>query len=134
MKLVVIIPAYNEAKTIATVINKIPRDLAGVDRVEVVVINDGSTDQTAKLAQEVGAVVVSLKQNQGVGGAFSAGMKAALKRKAGVIVNIDADGQFNPQDIPKLVSPILQGEADFVTCSRFKDKELVPTMPALKKL
>ncbi|NQV12788.1 MAG: glycosyltransferase family 2 protein [Parcubacteria group bacterium] len=133
MKLVVIIPAYNEAKTIATVINKIPRDLAGVDQVEVVVINDGSTDQTAKLAQEAGAVVVSLKQNQGVGGAFTVGMKEALRRKANVIVNIDADGQFNPQDISKLASPILQGKADFVTCSRFKEKDLVPKMPALKK-
>lgn len=134
MKLVVIIPAYNEAKTIAAVINKISRDLPGVDQVEVVVVDDGSTDQTAQLAKEAGAAVISLKQNQGVGGAFTAGMKAALGKKAEIIVNIDADGQFNPQDIPKLVSPILQGEADFVTCSRFKDKGLIPTMPVLKKL
>lgn len=134
MKLIVIIPAFNEEKTIATVINQIPQSIVGVEQREVVVINDGSTDTTSFVAQQAGASVVNIRQNQGVGSAFVLGMKTALAKGADIIVNIDADGQFNPQDIPQLISPIVQGKADFVTCSRFKEKKLVPQMPLVKIL
>jgi len=133
MKLVVIIPAYNEEKTISQVIEQIPKKIEGIDDIEVIVIDDGSTDATAQLAEKAGAIVIQHKENLGVGKAFSTGIENALQRGADIIVNIDGDGQFDPKDIPKLIEPILKGEADFVTASRFKDKSLVPKMPLIKK-
>jgi len=131
MKVVVMIPAYNEENTIAKVISWIPRDCA--DEVKVLVINDGSHDQTVKVAKKAGAdKVISHKTNLGLGTTFRDGINQALKMGADVIVNIDADGQFNPQDISKLLEPIIDGEADMVTCSRFKDYSLVPKMPKIK--
>lgn len=124
MKLVVIIPAYNEEKTIADVIRHIPHP--------VIVIDDGSVDATAHLAREAGATVISHSQNLGVGAAFHTGIIAALESGADIIVNIDADGQFNPADIPALIQPILAGRADFVTATRFAKPELIPKMPAVK--
>lgn len=132
MKLVVIIPAFNEEKTIKGVIEKIPRNIEGISNVEIVVIDDGSQDETAKHAAEAGAYVFSNGTNQGVGFSFSRGLREALQREADIIVNIDADGQFNPFDIPILIRPILENKADFVTASRFKDKSLIPEMPAVK--
>ena len=134
MKLVVTIPALNESKTIADVIQGIPRPIDGVDEVEVVVVDDGSTDDTAERAQEAGAHVVSHGRTRGVGAAFRTGLAAALERGAGLIVNIDADGQFAPSDIPELIRPILDGQADFVTCTRFGRKDYVPKMPRAKRL
>jgi glycosyltransferase involved in cell wall biosynthesis len=131
-KITVLIPAYNEEKTIGQVINAIPRDIAG--NVEVIVINDGSTDNTVTVAKESGADrVVSHNVNRGVGVAFQTGIEIALKTNADIIVNIDADGQFNPEDIPKLVEPIIQDEADMATCTRFLVKEWIPEMPRVKK-
>jgi len=132
MKLVVIIPAYNEEKTIGEAIKLIPRNIEGISEVEVVVVDDGSKDKTAQLAAEKGAVVISHYNNKGVGSAFSTGIQEALKRRADIIVNMDADLQFNPEDIPALVRPILKKQAGFVTCSRFKDKSLIPKMPRIK--
>jgi len=132
MKLVVIIPAYNEEKTIGEAIKLIPRNIEGISEVEVVVVDDGSKDKTAQLAAEKGAVVISHYNNKGVGIAFSTGIQEALKRRADIIVNMDADLQFNPEDIPALVRPILKKQAGFVTCSRFKDKSLIPKMPRIK--
>ena len=135
MKLVVTIPAYNEENTIGKVIKEIPREIEGIEKVEVLVINDGSTDNTVKVAKEAGADrIVSHIANKGVGSAFSTGLYSALKMGADIIVNIDADGQFNPKDIPKLIKPILDGNADFVTASRFLDKGLEPEMPWIKKI
>ena len=133
MKLVVQIPALNEEITIQEVIEKIPRDIEGVSQVEVVVVDDGSTDKTADLAREVGAHVVRHEKPRGVGAAFRSGIDRSGSLGADIICTIDADMQFNPADIPKLVLPIVQGEADFVTASRFKDAELIPEMPAAKK-
>lgn len=134
MKLVVVIPALNESKTIAEVIAGIPREVDGVREVEVVVVDDGSTDDTAELATNAGADTVSHGRPRGVGAAFRTGIGAALQRGAGLIVNIDGDGQFDPADIPELIRPILAGEADFVTCTRFARKDLVPKMPWVKRL
>lgn len=132
MKLVVIIPALNEDKTIASVIEHIPRKVSKITDVEVVVVNDGSSDQTKFLAQASGATVVSHAHTQGVGAAFQTGLQAALAAGADIIVNMDADGQFNPADLPTLIQPILNGESDFVTATRFAKPEWFPEMPPIK--
>lgn len=133
MKLVVLIPAFNEAKTITQVVQSIPRTLPGISSMRVAVIDDGSVDRTRELAEKAGAMVVSHPENRGVGAAFATGLKTALGLGADLIVNIDADGQFDPADIPKLLAPILAGEAEFVTASRFADPALMPRMPLAKK-
>ncbi|NQT85851.1 glycosyltransferase family 2 protein [bacterium] len=131
--LVVILPALNEDKTVASVIAGIPRDIPGVDRIEAIVIDDGSTDETAAAAGAAGARVVSHGRQRGVGVAFATGIDAALRRGADFIVNMDADGQFDPAGIPALLEPILSGRADFVTCTRFGKKEFEPDMPRIKR-
>ena len=123
MKLIVLIPALNEAATITKVIQSIPKQYESGVEIQVLVVDDGSTDDTARLAKEAGAVVISHSHNQGVGTAFHTGLNAALKAGADIMVNIDADGQFSYQDIPRLIAPILADEADFVTGDRFADGE-----------
>jgi Glycosyl transferase family 2 len=132
MKLVVTIPAQNEEKTIASVVRGVPREIEGISEIEIIVMDDGSTDETAQRAREAGAIVVPIHGRPGLGKVFKTGQDRAMRRGADVIVNIDGDGQFNSGDIPKLVKPILDDEADFVTCSRFKDPSLWPTMPKVK--
>src|SRR3954454_21036206 len=132
MKLVVTIPAQNEEKTIAQVVSGVPRNIPGITDVEVIVVNDGSTDRTAEIAERAGALVITLVGRPGLGYVFRAGLERACRRGADIIVNIDGDGQFNPADIRKLVEPLLRDEADFVTCSRFADPALWPTMPKIK--
>jgi glycosyltransferase involved in cell wall biosynthesis len=132
MKLVVTIPAQNEEATIAQVINGVPRKISGVSEVEIIVMNDGSTDRTADKAAAAGALVVTLHNRPGLGKVFGTGFERAMRRGADIIVNIDGDGQFNPGDIPQLIAPILDGEADFVTCTRFADPALHPHMPKVK--
>lgn len=133
VSVVVTIPAFNEAATVGEVVRSIPRQLEGVQNVHVVVVNDGSTDATAGEAEKAGAKVVSFSHNKGLGAAFSQGIRSALALGADIIVNIDADGQFNSQDISKLIAPILDGQADMVTASRFADPKLIPQMPWVKK-
>jgi len=132
MKLVVTIPALNEEHTIAQVVAGVPRKIPGVSEVEVIVVNDGSDDQTAERAAEAGAIVVTLHNRPGLGKVFGTGLERAMRRGADIIVNIDGDGQFDPGDIARLVHPILEGDADFVTCSRFADPDLWPEMPKIK--
>jgi glycosyltransferase involved in cell wall biosynthesis len=132
MKLVVTIPALNEERTIAQVIDGIPRNIPGVSEIEVIVINDGSTDKTAEVAEEAGAMVIHMTGRPGLGAIFRTGLEHAMRRGADLIVNIDGDGQFNPADIPKLVRPLVKEQADFVTCSRFADPSLYPEMPRVK--
>jgi glycosyltransferase involved in cell wall biosynthesis len=131
--LLVILPALDEAATIQDVIARIPRSIAGVDRVDVLVVDDGSTDDTAALARACGADVLSHRHNRGVGAAIQTGIAEAIRRRADIAVNMDADGQFDPADIVKLTTPVLSGEADMATASRFKREALVPRMPALKR-
>jgi glycosyltransferase involved in cell wall biosynthesis len=132
MKLVVIIPALNEERTVAEMVRRVPRQIAGVDEVEVIVVDDGSTDRTVAEARQAGALVVSHPYNRGLGVAFKTGIEEALRRDADVIINMDADGQFSPEDIPALAQPILDGRAEFVTCTRFLKKEWIPDMPWTK--
>jgi glycosyltransferase involved in cell wall biosynthesis len=132
MKLVVTIPALNEEQTIARVIAGVPRDIPGISQTEVIVVNDGSTDSTAEMAERAGATVVNVTGRPGLGAIFRTGLERAMRRGADIIVNIDGDGQFNPDDIRHLVEPILEDHADFVTCSRFAKPELFPDMPTVK--
>ncbi len=132
MKLVVTIPAQNEEKTIGDVVRAVPRNIPGIEEVEVIVMDDESTDATARLAREAGALVIPVHGRPGLGKVFKIGMDRAMRRGADIICNIDGDGQFNAGDIPKLVQLILSDQADFVTCSRFKDRALWPTMPRVK--
>lgn len=133
MKLVVQLPALNEEKTIADVLRRVPRTIAGIDEVCLLVVDDGSTDETGNLARAEGARVIRHEKPRGVGAAFRSGIAAAMEMAADIVVTLDADGQFNPDDIPTLLRPILDGEADFVTASRFIDKALVPEMPRVKR-
>lgn len=132
-KLVVILPALNEEKSIGQVISAIPTSIAGTDQIAVVVIDDGSKDQTATIAQKEGALVVKHANNMGVGAAFHTGIKQALRMSADIIVNIDADGQFDPLDIPTLIQPIQTSQAEFVTATRFAKREFMPDMPIMKR-
>lgn len=119
MKLIILIPSFNEEKTISEVINQIPKSISSVDEVVILVIDDGSSDCTADLAIEAGATVISHRKNLGVGHAFTSGLTKALELGADIMVNIDADGQFSPIEIPNLIKPILDHQADFVSGDRF---------------
>jgi glycosyltransferase involved in cell wall biosynthesis len=126
MKLVVNLPAYNEQEEIAETIKKIPRQIPGIDDVFVQVIDDGSRDKTAEKAREAGANFVhSHRVNRGIGVTFRTSTEKALHNGADIMVNIDADGQFNPADIVKLIGPILSGEVDMVSADRFSQSTAV---------
>lgn len=133
MRLVVTIPAFNEQETVGQVISEIPKEIKGIDEIKIVVVDDGSTDSTAQKASDAGALVISHGHNKGLGAAFSEGIRTALSLGADIIVNIDADGQFDSKDIPKLLEPVINGKADMVTASRFANPSLVPKMPWVKK-
>ncbi len=120
---VVMIPCLNEEQTVASVINRIPRRLHGFGDVTVLVIDDGSSDATSNVAAHAGAeVVVRHSTNLGLGKTFGDGLKTALMMGAEVIVNIDADGQYDPEEIPLLLEPIRGGEADIVLGNRQIDQ------------
>ncbi|MDP2946941.1 MAG: glycosyltransferase family 2 protein, partial [Nanoarchaeota archaeon] len=124
--LVIVFPAYNEEKTIAFVVKDTPKNIDGIGQIQCLVINDGSTDKTEVMALQAGALVVSHDRNKGLGRTFKTGVEEALKMEADIMVNIDGDGQFNPRDIPKLIKPIIENRVDFVTASRFIDKNRLP--------
>lgn len=133
MKLVVTIPAYNEEKAIASVIREVPRHIEGVDSIEVVLIDDGSTDNTKTEAVKAGGdAIVVHRLNKGLGVAFRDGLDLALERGADIVVNIDADGQYNATQIPSLIKPIIDGKADMVLGRR--DINNLDFMPRGKKL
>ena len=119
MKLIIQIPCYNEAGTLAVALKELPRSVEGFDKVEWLIINDGSEDSTVEVAKENGVDhVISFAKNQGLARAFMAGLDACLKLGADVIVNTDADNQYNAKDIPALLRPILDGKADLVIGAR----------------
>lgn len=132
MHLVIALPALNESATIGTVLDSIPESFPGITHVTRIVIDDGSTDATRDISLSKGALVKSHTQNKGVGAAFQTAVKFALELNADIMVNVDSDGQFDPSDISKIIYPIVNGSADFVTASRFKDKSLKPIMPWIK--
>lgn len=119
MKLVIQIPCYNEAETLALTLSMLPKKVPGFDTVEWLIINDGSTDDTVAVAKANGVDhIVSFPRNQGLARVFMAGLDASLKLGADVIVNTDADNQYDAQDIPLLVQPILDRKAELVVGAR----------------
>ena len=117
-KLIIQIPCYNEEATLLTALNALPRNIKGIDTIEILVINDGSTDASARIACDWGASVIDIKHNKGLANAFRTGINEALKRGADIIVNTDADNQYCADDIGKLIEPVLKQEADIVVGAR----------------
>jgi glycosyltransferase involved in cell wall biosynthesis len=132
-RLLVGVPALDEEETVAAVVRGVPRQIPGVGRVDVVVVDDGSRDRTAERAREAGAEVIRHERTRGVGAAFHSALARGIEDGADLIVSIDADGQFDPADIPRLVEPVVSGRADFASASRFADPALAPEMPAVKR-
>ena len=119
MKLIIQIPCYNEAEVLPATIQALPRELPGIDCIELLVVNDGSQDATVEAARAAGVQhVVSLPGHLGLAAAFAAGLDASLKQGADLIVNTDADNQYNAEDIMQLVAPILAGRAQIVVGDR----------------
>lgn len=134
LKLVVLIPAYNEEKNVKDVILSIPRKISGIDKVEVLVVNDGSNDRTEDMALNGGAdKIVSHKTNMGVGAAFMTGIRNAISMSADVVVTLDADSQFDSKQIPELVIPILNKQAEVVVGSRFLE-DMDMNIPKIKSV
>ena len=119
MKLIIQIPCYNEAETLTIALDDLPRHIDGVDEIETLIINDGSRDDTVRVAREWGVNhIVSFRRNRGLARGFMAGLDACLRNGADLIVNTDADNQYCGQDIETLLQPILRGEADIVIGER----------------
>lgn len=119
MKLIIQIPCYNEAETLTITLDDLPKQIEGIDVIEYLIINDGSTDGTVEVAKNWGVQhVVNFKQNKGLAKGFMAGLDACLKNGADIIVNTDADNQYCGEDIEKLIRPILDGKADIVVGER----------------
>jgi len=133
MKLIIQIPCLNEEESLPVTLRDLPREVPGFDTVEWLVIDDGSTDRTIEVARAHGVDhVVRLTNNKGLAVGFQAGLDASLKLGADVIVNTDADNQYNAGDIPKLVAPIVRGEADLVVGDR--EVQTIEHFSPVKKL
>lgn len=132
MKLIIQIPCYNEEKNLPDTLSDLPKTIPGVDRIETLVIDDGSQDRTVEVARRNGVDhILQLKNHQGLARAFSAGIDRSLNLGADIIVNTDADNQYAGQDIPRLVQPVLEGKADLVVGAR--QFEAVPHFSWFKK-
>ena len=137
MKLIVQIPCLNEAETLPQTVADIPHHMSGVDEIELLVIDDGSTDRTIEVAQSVGVEhIVSHPGNKGLAAAFQTGLDTCLQLGADIIVNTDGDNQYPGRYIPDLIAPILRGEADIVVADRQTDKieHFSPTKRLLQRL
>ncbi len=137
MKLIVQIPCLNEEATLPITVPDIPRQIEGVDTVELLVIDDGSSDRTVQVARELGVEhIVRFRGNRGLAAAFAAGLDAALRLGADVIVNTDGDNQYAGASIPDLIAPILSGQADMVIGDRQTDTiaHFSPLKKRLQKL
>ena len=133
LRLLVVIPCLDEEKTVRRVVEAVPNEITGVSEIQVLVMDDGSTDATAELASEAGAEVVRHGSNLGLGVTFREAVGIALSKRVDIMVHIDGDGQFEAADIPELVAPVVDGRADMVTASRFLDPSLEPDMPSVKR-
>jgi glycosyltransferase involved in cell wall biosynthesis len=132
MKLIIQIPCLNEEESLPETLKHLPTAIQGVDTIEILIIDDGSTDRTAEVAKACGVKhLVRFTRRKGLANAFRAGLDASLKAGADIIVNTDADGQYKGEDIPRLIQPILEGKADMVIGNR--DIENVEQFSHLKK-
>ncbi len=123
MKLIIQIPCLNEEETLPATLQDIPRQIEGIDQVEILVIDDGCTDRTVEIARQLGVDhVLSFPGNRGLGHAFAAGIDFCLRHGADIIVNTDGDNQYHGGDIPKLVKPIVEGRAHLVIGDREPEK------------
>lgn len=119
MKLIIQIPCYNEAETLEIALNDLPKHIDGIDEIEYLIINDGSKDNTVEVAKRWGVnYVVNFRRNKGLAKGFMAGLDACLRNGADIIVNTDADNQYNGADIETIVRPILDGKTDIVIGER----------------
>lgn len=119
MKLIIQIPCYNESETLKIALDALPKRIDGIDTIEYLIINDGSKDNTVQVAKEWGVnYVVNFKRNKGLAKGFMAGLDACVRNGADIIVNTDADNQYNADDIEKLVRPIIEGKTDIVIGAR----------------
>lgn len=133
LKLIIQIPAFNEEKTLERVLRELPQKIEGIDTIETLVVDDGSSDATAEVARKAGADhVVRLTSNRGLATAFLAGINASLRLGADIIVNTDADNQYRGADVAKLVAPIVAGRAEVVIGDR--DVANSPYMNPVKRL
>jgi len=133
-KLIINIPAYNEAKAIGKTVREMPRQFEGIDETLIQVIDDGSKDATAKIAKEAGAdIVISHETNRKLGAAFNTAIESAIDHSANIMVNIDADGQFDSGQIQEMIQPILDGEVDITIGDRF-NKGTADGIPFIKNL
>ncbi|UCE16010.1 MAG: glycosyltransferase family 2 protein [Candidatus Bathyarchaeota archaeon] len=130
-KISVIIPARDEEKTIGNVVKRVPTVFSSSVSV-IVIVDEGTNDHTASVAKKAGAKVINQGATRGLAEAFRTGLKEALKENADIIVTIDADAQYFPEDIPRLIAPILAGKADVVLGSRFAGR--IEGMPLGKKI
>lgn len=134
MKLIIQIPCYNEAETLEIALNDLPKHIDGIDTIEYLIINDGSSDNTVEVAQKWGVhYVVNFKRNKGLAKGFMAGLDACLRNGADIIVNTDADNQYNGDDIETIVRPIIEGQTDIVIGARPID-QIEHFSPVKKKL
>lgn len=133
LTLVVLIPCYNEEKTLGEVLKSIPKRIAGISKIKTLVVDDGSTDKSLAVARKFHKVhIVRHKSNKGLGETFRDGRDAALSMGADIVATIDGDGQFDASEIPFLIEPILQEKADMVTGSRFLKKRNIQHMSRLR--
>jgi len=132
MKLVILIPAYNEEETIKKVIEEIPKNFESIDEIEILVINDGSSDNTENIAKESGATVYSFTSNKGLARAISYGFLKALDHNADILIILDADNQYDSTEIPLLLKPIIEKQADIILGDRQVKK--LKHMPTQKKI
>lgn len=123
MKLLVISICKNEAETIEELVGRVPRKYKGITEVEICIVDDGSTDDTAARAERAGAIVYSDGANKGLAFRFREAVDIALSRGADILVNIDGDLQFQPEEITQLIAPVVEDRADFVAANRFVDPD-----------
>ena len=137
MKLIIQIPCYNEEQTLPETLSQLPREVEGFTKVEWLIVNDGCTDNTSEVARKHGVDhIICFNKNKGLASAFMAGIDACIKLGADVIVNTDADNQYNAADIPNLTRPVIEGKADIVIGARPIEeiKHFSPFKKLLQKL
>jgi glycosyltransferase involved in cell wall biosynthesis len=133
-KLIVQIPCYNEVSTLPGALAALPRQIPGIDKIEVLIVDDGSRDGTADAARALGVnYIVRFPRNLGLAAAFTAGLEESLRQGADIIVNTDADNQYDAKDIPRLIEPLLAGRADIVVGNR-KVGQLAHFSPIKRRL